>query len=173
MRTGTNVNRDIRAPRVLLIDEEGKNHGNVPTSEALNRARTAGLDLVEVSSANKVPVCKIMDYGKWKYEQDKRKKKNTHHKQQTKEMKFRPNISDNDLGYRARQTDKFLESGNRVKLIVTFKGREQEHIHITGKSVLEKFLALLTIKYHMSGTAKLEDKSITLLLVPGDAHDNN
>jgi translation initiation factor IF-3 len=173
MRSGTNVNRDIKAPRVLLIDENGKNHGNVSTKDALYKARAADLDLVEVNSGGKVPVCKIMDYGKWKYEQDKRKKKNTSTKTQTKEMKFRPNTCDNDLTYRAKQTDKFLNSGNRVKLVVRFKGREQEHIYVTGKSLLERFLELLTAKYYITSPVKLEERSIVLLLMPGDVNGNN
>lgn len=173
MNSGTKVNRNIRAPRILLIDEEGKNHGSMSVRDALDRAQGIGLDLVEVSSKGKVPVCKIMDYGKWKYEQDKKKKKNTHHKKQTKEIKFRPNTGNNDLKYRAKQTDKFLNSGNRVKLVVRFRGREQEHIYITGKSLLERFLGLLTAEYNLAGNAKLEDKSISLFLLPGDVNDIN
>lgn len=164
-----NINQNIRSRNVLLIDENGNNLGEVETRVALAKALEVGLDLVEVSAGKKgAPVCRIMDYGKWKYEQTKRQKKNVHHRQQTKEVKFRPNTGDNDLAYRARHTDKFLKSGNRVKLIVRFKGREQEHMYKTGKNLLDKFLALLTENFIMHGNAVAAGNSISLTILPGE-----
>jgi translation initiation factor IF-3 len=158
------INNNIKASTVLLIDENGKNVGNVHLSEALSRANSIGLDLVEVSSGKKTPVCRIMDYGKWRFEQTKRQKrnKNQNHKQGSKEIKFRPNTNHNDLSYRAKQVAGFIKDGYRVKLSVRFKGREVAHMFDTGKDLLEKFLSLITIDYKIMGNAIAEDRSIAL-----------
>lgn len=158
------INKNIRAKTVLLIDENGQNVGNVHLNKALDMASNVGLDLVEVSSGKGTPVCRIMDYGKWRYEQSKRhkKNKNQNHKQVVKEVKFRPNTGDNDLSYRAKRVDQFLTDGYKVKLSVRFKGRELEHMYHTGKDLLERFLGLVSVKYKMMGTAKAEGKNITL-----------
>jgi translation initiation factor IF-3 len=164
----TNINGRIRASRVLLITEKGTNLGEMNITDALNRARHAGLDLVEVSSGRTTPVCKIMDFGKWKYEQAKRtrKQKSQGHKQLVKEIKFRPNTGDNDLNYRAKNATKFLTAGHKVKLSIRFKGRELEHKYETGKSLLERFLALVEYKFIIDGEAKMEGRNIVLFISP-------
>jgi len=170
MQKNTNVNHQIKFHSVLLIDENGSNLGNVPLKEALSRAFSLGLDLVEVSKNDKgIPICKIMDHGKWKYEQTKKVKKNTtQRQQQTKEIKFRPNTGVNDLVYRAKHVEEFLKEGNRVKLLVRFKGREQEHMFITGKNLLDKFLNMINGPYSIFDPAKVEDNSISLILFPSE-----
>lgn len=164
----TRINKSIRAKNVLLIDEQGKNVGSVRLFKALDMASDVGLDLVEVSSNRGTPVCRIMDYGKWRYEQSKRIKKNksNSNKQILKEVKFRPNTGDNDLSYRAKQVDQFITSGYKVKLCVRFKGRELEHMYHTGKDLLERFLGLVSVNYKMVGTAKAEGRNITLIMGP-------
>lgn len=160
-----NVNQNIKASVVLLIDENGENFGNVKLNDALSKARSVGLDLVEVSSGKGIPVCRIMDFGKWKYEQTKRDKKNkTHQKQELKELKFRPNISENDLQYRAKQVEQFLMKGNKVKLLVRFKGREQEHMYNTGQSVLQRFLDLVESPFSIDSNARAEGNSIVMII---------
>jgi len=158
----TRINNGIKARTIHLIDENGNNVGKIQLFTALNMAVEAGLDLVEVSSNKDIPVCRIMDYGKWRYEQTKRTKKNKTQKQGIKEIKFRPNTSDNDLSYRAKHVDQFITDGHKVKLCVRFKGREVEHMYQTGKNLLERFLSLISVKYKMSDTAKAEGKNITL-----------
>ena len=162
----TSVNHKIRASRVLVISEDGKNLGEMSITDALSKAASVDLDLVEVSSGKKVPVCKVMDFGKWKYEQSKRLKKNKSHaqKQLVKEIKFRPNTGDNDLKYRAKNAVKFLSVGHKVKLSVRFKGREMEHMYHTGKSLLERFLELVDCEYNIDGNAVAEGNCIALML---------
>jgi translation initiation factor IF-3 len=164
------INKNIKAKTVLLINEDGKNIGDVHLLKALDMASNAGLDLVEVSSGKGTPVCRIMDYGKWRYEQSKRQKKNKNqnHKQVVKEVKFRPNTGDNDLSYRAKQVDQFLKDTYKVKLCVRFKGRELEHMYHTGKDLLERFLGLVSVDYKMIGNAKAEGRNITLWIGPNE-----
>lgn len=163
---GACINQSIRAAQVLLIDQDGKNLGSISTREALKMAQDAGLDLVEVNQGKSGSVCRIMDYGKWRYEQTKKVKKNTYHKKTTKEMNFRPTTGENDLKYRAKQVDKFLETGNKVKLVVKFKGREKAHMFDTGRALLERFIDLITADYVIYDTAKNDGGSIMLLLNP-------
>jgi len=160
-----NVNDKIRARTVLLIDENGNNFGNVNISDALYKAQNVGLDLVEVSSGSKgVPVCRIMDLGKWKYEQSKKNKKNKSHRQEIKELKFRPTTGDNDLKYRAKRAGQFMEKGDKVKLAVYFRGREQEHMLDTGRAMLEKFISLVTVPFVIDSNARIEGNSITMII---------
>lgn len=164
--TSININRSIRASQILLIDEHGENLGKIALQDALKKAREAGLDLVEVNRGKNGSVCRIMDYGKWKYRNTKKAKKNNSHKKTTKEIKFRPNTGDNDLKYRAKQVSKFLESGNKVRLVVRFKGREMAHMYETGKSLLERFLELVEVNYAIYDSAKSDGRTITLMLNP-------
>jgi translation initiation factor IF-3 len=164
----TRINKGIRAKTVLLIDEKGNNIGSVHLLKALSMASDVGLDLVEVSSGKDVPVCRIMDYGRWRYEQSKRQKKNKNQNksQGSKEIKFRPNTGDNDLSYRAKQLDEFIKEGHKVKLCVRFRGREVEHMYDTGRILLERFLGLITVNYKMIGTAVVEGKNISQWVGP-------
>jgi len=164
-----NVNERIRARVILLITENGDNLGKVSLNEGLSRAEQVKLDLVEVNSdSNEAPICKIMDFGKWKYEQSKRekKKKSQTQKQSVKEIKFRPNIGDNDLKYRAKHADQFLSKKDKVKLIVRFRGREQEHMFNTGKRLLKRFLKLVTHDYEIDGNARVEGCAIVMIIMP-------
>lgn len=165
------INKQIKASTVLLIDAEGTNVGKVDLIKALNMATSAGLDLVEVNSGN-VTVCRIMDYGKWKYDQSKRlkKSKNNSSKQVTKEVKFRPTTGTNDLVYRAKRVDQFIKDGHRVKLSVRFRGREMEHMYDTGRILLEKFLDLISVDISFIGTATAEGNSIVQLVGPNDSY---
>lgn len=159
-----NINKEIRANKVLLIGEDGKNLGVISLNDALYRAYNLGMDLVEVGNKDNVPVCKIIDYGKWKYEQEK-KKKGVQFKQQTKEINFRPNTGNNDLTYRAKQVDDFLEEGHKVKLTVKFKGREQEHMLDTGRKLLERFLNMISVKFSICSTPSIDGKTISMTLI--------
>jgi len=163
----TRLNEKIRAPKVLLIDETGSNLGTVNTRDALQKAKEAGLDLVEVNGGQ-VPVCKLMDFGKYKYEQVKKDKLNS--KKQTitvtKEIKFRPTTGDNDLVYRAKQVDEFIKEKNKVRLAVRFRGREAAHIRDTGKTLLEKFLSMLTTSYNIESEMAIEGGSIAIIIAP-------
>ena len=119
------VNEQIRISPIRLIDQENRQIGVISTDEALNRARTAGLDLVEVAPTERPPVCRIMDYGKFKYSQKKRKQKT--HEQKLKEVRFRPDIGENDLNIKLNKAIEFLEKGDKVQFTMMFRGRERFH----------------------------------------------
>lgn len=123
------VNHRIRVPEVLVVGADGANLGVLTTQEALKRAREADLDLVEINPKGQPPVCKILDFGKYKYDESK-KKRETKRKQtivEVKEIKLRPKTDDHDLDFKLRNARKFLESGNKVKVICRFRGREITH----------------------------------------------
>jgi translation initiation factor IF-3 len=166
MSEKVNVNEKIRASRILLIDEEGNNLGNFSIKEALLRAKELGLDLVEVGG-KEIPVCKIMDFGKYKYEQTKKNKKVIKNQttQVLKEIKFKPTTGSNDLLYRAKQVDCFLKNKNKVKISVRFKGREIQHLSITGKKILDAFLGMLTEKFIYEVEPQKEGGSLTMVIM--------
>ena len=123
---GVKINRDIRASEVRLIDSEGEQAGIVPIEEALRLAEESGQDLVEVAPNSTPPVCRIMDYGKYRYQQSK-KTKDAKKKQtviQVKEVKLRPKTEEHDIQYKTANIKRFLAEGNRVKVTIQFRGRE-------------------------------------------------
>lgn len=126
------VNEKIRVPEVRLITEDGKQLGVVTTAKANEEAEKRGLDLVEVAPTAKPPVCRIMDYGKYRYEQTKREReaRQNSHQVKTKEVKFRPSIGDHDFEYKKRRIIEFLQQGCRVKVTCFHKGREAAHQNI-------------------------------------------
>ena len=142
------TNERIRIPRILVINEKNENLGEMSNRDALSLARKAGLDLVEVSPNVRPPVCRIMDYGKFMYDKQK-KQKNKGTSVKEKEITFRYVISDHDMETKANQARKFLEKGNKVKLIVKFRHREKAHKK-EGFVTMEKMVSLL------ENVAKLE-----------------
>ncbi|MHB8232319.1 MAG: translation initiation factor IF-3 [bacterium] len=134
----TYLNESIRAKEVRVIDDEGKQVGIMPLYDAINLAKEKFLDLVEVSEEAHPPVCRIMDFGKFKYEQNK-KAQEAKKKQviiHIKEVKFRPNTDDHDYQFKLKNAISFLKEGNKVKLTVTFKGRELAHTELGIKVIL-------------------------------------
>jgi translation initiation factor IF-3 len=136
---GPRVNQDITAERVLLIDENGEKQGVMPISAALEAARESGLDLVEVAPDAKYPVCKVLDYGKMRFQAQK-KRSESKKKQKTvdlKEIKMRPNIDVHDYQVKARAMTKFFGQGDKVKVTIRFRGREMAH-QDRGAALLER-----------------------------------
>jgi translation initiation factor IF-3 len=129
---GPRINRAIRVPEVRLIDEDGAQLGVVPTAQALEMARTRDLDLVEVAANAVPPVCKLLDYGRFKYEQTKKEReaKKNQHAAELKELRLRPGTDDHDVDVRARSARRFIEEGHKVRLLVRFRGREAAHPEI-------------------------------------------
>ncbi len=151
-----------------LIASDGEQIGIVPTPEALAQARAAGLDLVEVAENAKPPVCRIMDYGKWKYQnaqkQKESKKKSTH--VQVKEMKYRPKIGQGDFDTKTKKVKQFLREGNRVKLTIMFRGREQQRPEM-GRKILDDVAAATEDIARVEVYPKLEGpRNMTMVLVP-------
>jgi len=131
------TNREIRVPKVRVISQTGEQIGILPVKEALQKAEEQGLDLVEVVPGATPPVCKIIDYGKFRYDQTKREKesKKTSHQTKLKEIKFKPNIKEHDLFTKLRHAREFLLKGNKVKVTCAFRGRENVHPEIGAKLV--------------------------------------
>ncbi|GEO81054.1 translation initiation factor IF-3 [Pararhodospirillum oryzae] len=166
-KDGPRANREIRIPEVRLIDENGENVGVVPTREALFRAESAGLDLVEISPNADPPVCKILDLGKFKYEAQK--KKNEAKKKQKvieiKEIKIRPNIDDHDYDVKMRAARKFLEDGDKVKVTLRFRGREMAHQDI-GMGVLKRVSDDVAELAKVEQHPKLEGRQMIMVMAP-------
>jgi translation initiation factor IF-3 len=150
---------------VRLIDEKNDQVGVVPTDEAMRRAEEAGLDLVEVAPQDRPPVCRIMDYGKWKYQQ-KRKTRTKHtHESQIKEVRLRPKTDEHDKNVKVKNARTFLEKGDKVQFTMLFRGRERAHPKIG----LDMFTAIMT---ELDGVAKIErepkfeGRRLTMVVVP-------
>ncbi|NLN14343.1 MAG: translation initiation factor IF-3 [Tissierellia bacterium] len=166
------INEGIRAREVRLIDSDGKQVGIVPLREALERAEERKLDLVNVAPNAKPPVCKIMDYGKYKYELAK-KEKEAKKKQRVinvKEIRLTPNIEKHDLNVKAKRANQFLSNGDKVKVSVRFRGREMGHTEI-GKVVLDDFAELTKDYGVIEKPAKLEGRNMTMTLAPKSDKD--
>jgi translation initiation factor IF-3 len=161
------VNERIRIREVRLIDEEGTQVGIVPTREALDMARERGLDLVEVAPNAIPPVCRLMDYGKFRYEQSRkeRESRRNQHVVELKEVRIRPKIDDHDLETKGRQAAKFLDGGDKVKMTVTFRGREMAHPDI-GKGLLDQLADMLRPHGSIEQTPRLEGRAMTMMLNP-------
>jgi translation initiation factor IF-3 len=129
VQTGPRVDTQIRVPEVRVIDDDGTQLGVLPTSEALEMARAKELNLVEVAPNAVPPVCKILDYGKYKYEEEKKERaaRKNQHTSELKELRLRPRTDEHDLQVRARAARRFLEEGHKVRLVVRFRGRESSH----------------------------------------------
>ncbi|MCT4552400.1 MAG: translation initiation factor IF-3 [Alphaproteobacteria bacterium] len=166
---GPRRNEQIRVPSVQVIDNNGQNLGVIPTKQALDLAKEAGLDLLEINPNSETPICKIMDYGKWKYEEKKRKNENKKKTKivETKELQFRPNIEKHDFDTKVKRAVKFLGKGDKVKVSLRFKGREFAHKEEAQKifdNILEELgdLATLDVK------PKFEGRQMMMILAPGE-----
>jgi translation initiation factor IF-3 len=152
---------------VRLIGANGEQLGIVPTREALARAQEAGLDLVEIAPTAAPPVCKIMDYGRFKYEQGK-KERDAHKKsrgQELKGMRMSPKIGEHDFQVKARQVKEFLQEGNKVRVAMWFRGREMAHPKV-GEALLLRLAQFVTDVGTVEGTPKLEGRNMIMILAP-------
>lgn len=161
------VNRQIRVPEVRVIDAEGEQAGIMQTRDALRLAEESGLDLVEVAPMAKPPVCRILDHGKFKYEQAK-KDKNNHSKSaasQLKELRCRPAIGDHDLEYRLVQGRKFLEEGHKVLVVCVFRGRQRARPEM-GTQVMDRVAAALEDIAKIEQRPRMTGNRMIMLLTP-------
>ena len=160
------INEQIRDREIRLIGEDGEQLGIMSARDAMKLAREANLDLVKIAPKAQPPVCKIIDYGKYRYEQARREKE-ARKKQKTievKEIRLSPNIDTNDLNTKVNQARKFVSGGNKVKVAVRFRGRELAHTAV-GKTILEDFAQKLSDIAVIDKPAKLEGKSMVMFLV--------
>lgn len=159
------INRQIRAKEVQLIGENGEKLGVISLEEALEKAEEKNLDLVLVAPNANPVVCKIMNYGKYKFEQAKKEKeaKKKQKVQETKEIRITPNIEEHDFGFKAKNARKFLEDGNKVKITVRFRGRELNNTKM-GEDVLKQFISNLEDVAVVEKSPKLEGKNMFTIL---------
>jgi len=164
------VNERIRVPQVRVIGDDGQQVGVLTVRDALALAQSKGLDLVEVSPTARPPVCRIMDYGKFKYEQNRRarKAKKKQHQMQLKEIKMRPKIEDHDYDFKLQHAREFLEGRDKVKLTVTFRGREMAHQEI-GHKLIQKAIAELAEHSTVESPPRSEGRTLTAVLMPRPA----
>jgi translation initiation factor IF-3 len=161
------VNEQIRLSPVRLIDTDGAQLGVVPVDQAMSAAREKGMDLVEVAPNARPPVCRIMDYGRYKYEQAKadREAKRKQHVTQMKEIKMRPNIEEHDFEFKTRHIKRFLQERDKVKVTIMFRGREMAHTE-NGKEVLDDVVEEIGDLAVVEQQARLEGRNMFLILAP-------
>lgn len=164
---GPRINENIKAKQVRLIDELGENRGVVSIKEALEIADEAGLDLIEISPQATPPVCKVLDFGKYKYEVQKRKNEAKKNQKvvNIKELKLRPAIDIHDYEVKLKQAKKFLSQGDKVKFTMRFKGRELSANNM-GKEILDKIVEDLDLIGKVDSAPKLEGKQMSMMMSP-------
>lgn len=164
------INKQIRVREVRVIDDEGNQRGVMPTPKALELAQEAGADLVEVAPQANPPVCKVLDYGKYKFEQEKRRKESKKKQQQVKlkEIRMQPKIEKHDLEFKTKHVKEFLDDGNKVKVTVRFRGREMAHTEL-GRDVLMAILSELDRiegQYNVDRKPQMEGRFMSMILSP-------
>ncbi|MGB0847070.1 MAG: translation initiation factor IF-3 [Thiolinea sp.] len=163
----TRINEDIRVPKIRLIDADGENKGVVDTRDALREAEELGLELVEIVPNGKPPVCRIMDYGKFRFDESK-KASEARKKQkqvQVKEIKFRPGTDEGDYKIKLRKLTTFLENGDKTKITVRFRGREMAHREL-GMELLKRVEAELAELANVEQFPKLEGRQMVMVMAP-------
>lgn len=166
-KQGHQINEEIRDKEVRLVSADGEQLGIMSSREALERAAEQNLDLVKISPTANPPVCKLMDYGKFKFEQTKREKeaRKNQHVVEIKEVRMSPGIDVNDFNVKLRNAQKFLAEGNRVKVTVRFRGREMAHTDI-GKGLLLKFAEQCAEVATLDKDPKLDGRHMSIFLSP-------
>lgn len=162
------VNREIRAPKVRVISSTGEQIGVLPLYEAIARAEQEGLDLVEISPGASPPVCKIINFGKFRYDQTKREKENkkAQHQVKVKEIKIKPNIGQHDLDTKLQHAREFIAKGNKVKITCTFRGREMAHPEL-GERIMLKLVEDLEDIATPEAPVKMFGRILLVVLAPG------
>ena len=162
------TNESIRVREVRLIDDEGGQVGIVPTVEAVKMAREKGLDLVEVAPQSRPPVCKLLDYGKYKFDLEKknREAKKKQKQQKLKEIRMQPKIEEHDMDFKTKHIRDFLEDGSKVKVTVRFRGREMAHTEL-GRDVLDKIVDRLGDSANLDRRPSMEGRFMSMILSPG------
>ena len=161
------MNQEIRAPRVLLIDQHGEKQGVMPISAALEAAEEAGLDLVEIVATADPPVAKILDYGKFRFQEQKKKAEQRKRQKivELKEIKLRPNIDTHDYEVKAKAMHRFFEEGDKVKVTLRFRGREMAHPEL-GMKLLNKVQADFDEVAKVEYAPRMEGRQMIMILAP-------
>jgi translation initiation factor IF-3 len=162
------INREIRAPRVRVIGKDGEQLGILTLIDALSRAEQVGLDLVEIAASADPPVCKIINFGKFKYQQTKKEKesKKSQHQVKVKEIKIKPNTDEHDILTKLRHARDFILKGNKVRITCVFRGREMVHPEF-GERVVRRMCEELSDIAALESPAKMLGRSLSVVLAPG------
>jgi translation initiation factor IF-3 len=173
-RDPTRLNERIRVPEVRLIGADGEQVGVVPTDQAMERAREADLDLVEVAPEAKPPVARLLDYSKYKYEQEQKAKAARKHQQQTnvREIKLRPKIADHDYETKKGHVERFLRQRDKVKVTIMFRGREQAHPE-RGRALLQRLFGDVEELAMIESEPLQEGRNMSMMLAPSRASGND
>ncbi|MBS0615464.1 MAG: translation initiation factor IF-3 [Verrucomicrobia bacterium] len=168
------INREIRAPRMRVIDKDGNQLGVLTLIDALSRAEQVGLDLVEIAPNAVPPVCKIIDFGKYRYEQAKKEKESrkSQHQVKVKEVKLKPNTDEHDLQTKLRHAREFITKGNKVRITCVFRGREMMHTEF-GLKVVKRMCEDLSDIATPESPAKLLGRNLSVVLAPGGKKKNH
>ena len=159
------INEDIRKTPLRVIDQDGNQLGIIATKDALSKAREAGLDLVEVAPDSDPPVCRIMDYGKFKYEKSKRSHKNKSHQTKLKEIRVRPKTGEHDIQFKVKKAIGFLENKDKVQVTILFRGREMAHIE-EGRKVMQGIIAQLEEHGKVISSPSQQARRMTCTIAP-------
>ncbi len=164
-RTHTRINEQIRVPQVRCVDSEGQQLGVIDTETAMNHAREVGLDLVEVAPNETPPVCRIMDYGKYKYQQGKKHSSGKAHHTKTKELRLRPKTGQHDIDFKVKQAQQFLSHKDKVQISVVFRGREIAHVE-EGRRVIKEVVEALMPFGKVETPPTQQGRRIVCILAP-------
>jgi translation initiation factor IF-3 len=161
------VNEDIRAPKVRVIDADGTQLGIYTVRDAIKLSNERGLDLVEIAPQAQPPVCKIINFGKFRYEQQKKEKIQRKHQQTStlKEIRLHPNTDVHDFDFKVKHAINFLEEGNKVKVVVIFKGREMAYTE-KGEELINRFIERTDDTARVEAEAKMEGRNMSAILAP-------
>jgi translation initiation factor IF-3 len=162
---GPRINQMIRAAEIRVIGDEGEQLGVMTPEDAIRRAEEVGLDLVEVAPGSRPPVCRIMDYGRYKYEQKKKAGKGKGHAASLKEVKLRPRTDQHDLDFKLKNARRFLMDGDKVKVTVMYRGREMVHREL-GRQQLDRVVELLGPLAAVENPPRMEGRLLSMILVP-------
>ena len=166
-KDGPRINEEIRVREVQLIDATGHNHGPTPIETALEMAQSAGLDLVEIAPNSEPPVCKLLDYGKFKFQAQKKaaEARKKQHVVEVKEIKLRPMIDDHDYDVKMRAMQRFFEEGDKVKITLRFRGREMAHQEL-GTRLLNRVKDDTTKMAKIESEPRMEGRQMVMILTP-------
>jgi translation initiation factor IF-3 len=169
-RVTARVNNEIRSATVRLVAEDGRQLGVMPTDAARAYAEERGLDLVEVAAGSDPPVCRVLDYGKWRYEQERKLRASRRNQVHVsfKEVRLRPKIGAHDYAWKRDRALEFLQQGSKVKAVVLFRGREREHPE-RGRELIDRLTRDLAAVGRLEGAPVLEGRSLTAVLAPTEA----
>ncbi|MCP4593342.1 MAG: translation initiation factor IF-3 [bacterium] len=159
------MNEQVRISPIRLIDHEGEQRGVLPTDEARSMARDLGMDLVEISPTERPPVCRIMDYGKFKYDQKKKQKQRTSHIAVLKEVRMRPKTDTHDRDIKMNRAVRFLDEGSKVQFTMLFRGRERAHQEV-GLAIFKGIVEELGEQVKVERAPRLEGRRLTMVLAP-------